>query len=115
MIRVLDLAAFGEIATGFALVAMPSIVGQVLLGEQLTGVGIPTARVAGIALIALSIACWRNSGLPGMLIYSAAVTVYLAYVGLWGGFTGILLWPGVGLHLLLSILLWRRRFDIEAS
>lgn len=50
-----------------------------------------------------------------MLICSAAVTVYLAYVGLWGGFTGILLWPGVGLHLLLSILLWRRRFDIEAS
>ncbi|SOC37287.1 hypothetical protein SAMN05892877_10494 [Rhizobium subbaraonis] len=115
MIRVLDLAAFGEMATGFALVAMPSFVGEILLGEPLTGAGVPTARVAGIALIALGIACWRNSGLPGMLIYSAAVTVYLAYVGLWGGFTGILLWPAVGLHLLLSILLWRGRIKIEVS
>ena len=107
MIRVLDVAAFGEIATGLALVIVPSLVGQVLLGEALTGAAIPTARVAGLALIALGIACWRNSGLLGMLIYSAAVTFYLAYVGLETGFTGVLLWPAVGLHAVLSILLWR--------
>jgi hypothetical protein len=107
MIRVLDVAAFGEIATGLALVIVPSLVGQVLLGEALTGAAIPTARVAGLALIALGVACWRNSGLLGMLIYSAAVTFYLAYVGLGTGFTGVLLWPAVGLHAVLSILLWR--------
>ena len=107
MIRVLDVAAFGEIATGLALVVVPSLVGQVLLGEVLTGAAIPMARVAGIALIALGVACWRNSGLLGMLIYSAAVMFYLAYVGLGTGFTGVLLWPAVGLHAVLSILLWR--------
>lgn len=107
MIRVLDVAAVGEIATGAALLIVPSLVGQVLLGEALTGVAIPTARVAGIALIALGIACWRNSALLGMLAYSAAVTFYLAYVGFVGGFAGVLLWPAVALHAILSILLWR--------
>ncbi|MCY1511910.1 hypothetical protein D9M68_463510 [compost metagenome] len=108
MIRVLDLAAFAEMATGLALVAVPSFVGQVLLGEVLTGPAIPTARVAGIALIALGVACWRNSGLLGMLIYSAAVTLYLAYFGLTGS-AGFLLWPAVAVHALLSVLLWRSR------
>ncbi|MEI3855484.1 MULTISPECIES: hypothetical protein [Ensifer] len=108
MIRVLDLAAFAEMATGLALVVVPSFVGQVLLGEALTGPAIPTARVAGIALIALGVACWRNSGLLGMLIYSAAVTLYLAYLGLTGS-AGVLLWPAVAVHAVLSVLLWRSR------
>lgn len=107
MIRVLDVAAFGEIATGLALWAAPSFVGQVLLGEALTGAGIPTARVAGIALIALGVACWKNSGLLGMLVYSAAVTCYLAYFGLMESSAGVLLWPAVGLHAALTTLLWR--------
>jgi hypothetical protein len=48
-----------------------------LLGEQLTGVAIPVARVAGIALIALGIACWPGPPLVGMLTYSTIVTLYL--------------------------------------
>lgn len=109
MIRVLDVAAVAEIATGLALLAVPSFVGQVLLGEVLTGVAVPAARVAGIALIALGVACGRNSGLLGMLTYSTAVAFYLAYLGVWTSFTGVLLWPAVALHALLSILLWRSR------
>ena len=42
-----------------------------------------------------------------MLIYSAAVTLYLAYVGLAGGFAGVLLWPAVVLHAILTALLTR--------
>jgi hypothetical protein len=42
-----------------------------------------------------------------MLTYSAAVTLYLAYVGLVGGLTGILLWPAVVLHVILTALLTR--------
>ena len=64
-------AAVGEAATGLALLIVPSLVGQLLLGEQFTGVAIPVARVAGIALIALGIACWPGPPLVGMLIYSA--------------------------------------------
>lgn len=59
----------------------------------------------GIALIALSGACWPGPPLLGMLIYSAAVTLYLVWLGFAGGFTGILLWPAVGLHVILTGLL----------
>jgi hypothetical protein len=114
MKNVLALAAVSEAATGAALLTVPSLVGRLLLGEELTGVAIPVARVTGIALIALGIACLPRSeggrpGTPlvGMLTYSAAVTLYLAYVGLAGGFTGILLWPAVALHVILTILLAR--------
>ena len=111
MKRVLDLASYGEMATGLALLVVPSLVGEILLGVGLTGAAIPTARVAGIALIALGIACLRNASSLGMLVYSTAVALYLAYLGLWGGFTGILLWPAVVVHALLSFLLWRSRDD----
>ena len=100
-------AAVGEAGTGLALLIVPALAGRLLLGEELTGVAIPVARVAGIALIALGIACWPATSLVGMSIYSAAVTLYLAYLGFAGGFAGILLWPAVALHVGLSILLGR--------
>jgi hypothetical protein len=107
MKMVLVLAAVGEAATGLALLVVPSLVGRLLLGEELTGVAIPVARVAGIALIALGVACWPGPPRVGMLIYSAAVMLYLAYVGFAGGLTGILLWPAVVLHVILTALLTR--------
>jgi hypothetical protein len=105
MQKVLMFAAVGEAFTGLALLIVPSVVGQLLLGVELTGVTVPVARVAGIALIALGVACWPGPPLVGMLTYSALVTLYLAYVGFAGGFTGILLWPAIVLHLILTGLL----------
>ena len=105
MKKVLIFAAVAEAATGLALLIVPSLVGQLLLGEELTGVAIPVARVAGIALIALGIACWPGPPLVGMLTYSAVVTLYLAYLGFAGGVTGVLLWPAVVLHVILTALL----------
>jgi len=105
MKKLLIFAAVGETGTGLALLAFPSLVGQLLLGEELTGVAIPVARVLGIALIALGVACWPGPPRVGMLTYSAAVTLYLAYVGFAGGLAGILLWPAVVLHLILTALL----------
>ena len=61
--------------------------------------------MAGIALIALGIACWPGTPLVGMLIYSAAIALYLAYCGFVGGLSGILLWPAVILHLIVTVLL----------
>jgi len=107
MKRALILAAVGETGTGLTLLIVPSLVGRLLLGEELTGIAIPVSRVAGIALIALGIACWPGTPLIGMLTYSAAVTLYLAYVGFAGGLTGILLWPAVVLHVILTALLIR--------
>jgi len=110
MKRVLVLAAISEAATGAALLIVPSLVGKLLLGAELTGIAIPVARVAGIALIALGTVCWPGPPLVGMLIYSAAVTLYLAYVGFAGSLTGILLWPAVVVHVVVTILLARAWF-----
>jgi hypothetical protein len=105
---ILFVTAALEAATGAALLIVPSVVGRLLLGEELTGVAVPVARVTGIALIALGVACWPNcTALCGMLAYSAAVMLYLAYVGFAGGFAGILLWPVVVVHLILTALLRR--------
>jgi hypothetical protein len=103
----LAFAAISEALTGLALLIAPSLVGQLLLGEQLAGVAIPVARVSGIALIAFGIACWPGPPLFGMLTYSALVTLYLAYLGFAGGLTGVLLWPVVVLHAILTALLTR--------
>jgi len=112
---VLVFAAVSEAATGAALLIVPSLVGQLLLGAELTGIAVPVARVAGIALIALGIACWPGTPLVGILTYSAAVTLYLAYLGFAGGLSGILLWPAVVLHAVLSVLLARAWFENKQS
>ena len=107
MRKTLVFAAVAEAATGLALLLAPSLVGQLLLGQEFSGVTISVARVTGIALVALGVSCWPGPPLAGMLIYSAVVTLYLAYLGFAEGLTGALLWPAVLLHLLLSIFLGR--------
>ena len=107
--RALALAAVGEAATGAALLIVPSLVGWLLFGAELTGVSIPIARVAGIALISLGLACWPISnatpGLLAMLIYGLLVSLYLAYLGISGEWVGSLLWPAVVVHAILTMLL----------
>jgi hypothetical protein len=106
MKKPLTLAAVAEMATGVALVLVPSLVVRLLLGAELTGVAVPAARVLGIALIALGVACWPGRpALCGMLIYGAAVTLYLSYLGIRGNWVGPLLWPAVVLHAVLTLLL----------
>ena len=107
MRRVLVLAAVSEAATGVAVLIAPSLVGQLLFGAELTGVAVNMARVAGIALIGLGIACWPGPPRIGMLTYGALAALYLAYVGFTGGPAGILLWPAVVVHLILTVLLIR--------
>jgi hypothetical protein len=115
MRAVLVLAAVGEATTGLALLIVPSLVGRLLLGEELTGIAIPVARVAGIALIALGVACWPGSdadrspsrALRAMLCYSLFTTLYLAYLGIGGERVGRLLWSAVAIHAILTTLLVR--------
>ena len=107
MKQALIFAAVAEAATGLALLIVPSLVGQLLLGEELTGVAVPVARVAGMGLVGLGISSWPGPPLVGMLTYSTAVTLYLAYLGFAGGLAGVFLWPAVALHAVLSILLGR--------
>jgi len=102
-------AAIAEAVTGLALLVDPSLVGQLLFGQPLAGVAIPVARVTGIALIALGISCWPAGPLIGMLAYGSIVTLYLGYVGYVGEFSGVLLWPAVVLHVLLTVSLAAER------
>jgi hypothetical protein len=104
---VLGLAAVAEAATGATLLIVPSLVAQLLFGAEPAGVGMTMARVAGIALIGLGIACWPGPPRIGMLTYSAVAALYLIYVGVAGGSTGILLWPAVVVHLVVAALLIR--------
>ena len=114
--RLLGLTAILEGATGLGLFIIPSLVSWLLLGAELAGVSIPIARVTGIALIGLGIACWpRCTALCGMLTYSTLVTLYLAYVRLVCGFNGILLWPAVALHAVLTVLLARAWFKRQEN
>jgi hypothetical protein len=46
-----------------------------------------------------------------MLGYGAAVAQYLAYLGFAGGFGGVLLWPPVVLHVIVTALLIRGAFS----
>jgi hypothetical protein len=116
MKTLLTMAAVGELATGFALLVAPSIVGRLLLGAELTGVAIPVARVLGIALIALGVACWPGrTALCGMLTYSMLATAFLACLGVRGEWVGPLLWPAVVLHAVMAILLGRARFQSQQS
>jgi hypothetical protein len=89
MKKVLTVAVVLEAATGVALILVPSLVGRLLLGAELTGVSIPIAWVIGIALIALSVACLPgSSALSGMLTYSTLITLFFLYLGIRGNGSG---------------------------
>jgi hypothetical protein len=110
----LVLAALGEAATGATLFIVPSLVGELLFSAPLTGIAVVVARLTGIALIGLGVACWpgRNTyrAVFAMLTYSMLATLYLIFLGVTRQ-VGILLWPAVALHAgiaALLVIMWRK-------
>jgi len=103
----LVLASIGEAATGAALLVVPSLVGDLLLGAELDGIATVVARVGGIALIGLALASGQARPWVGMLFYLVVVALYLGYLGLAGAASGVLLWPAVLLHVVLAALVAR--------
>src|SRR5262245_57676067 len=108
MRKLLALAAVSEAATGLVLLVYPPIVVWLLFGTEIAGAEIVISRFAGIALIALGVACWPGSKvdwtLCGMLTYSSVATLYLGYLGVTGEWVGQLLWPAVVAHAVVTIL-----------
>lgn len=109
---VLGVAAAVEAVTGLFLLVLPHLVARLLLAAEVTGVSIVIGRVAGIALLSLGIGCWLGRqearggwALAAMLLYNVLVTLYLALVGLGTEFVGVLLWPAVVVHGVLTTLL----------
>ena len=105
-----------EAGTGLLLLAYPPIIVRLLFGAEIAGVGIVMSRIAGIALIALGVACWPSNSafqpLYGMLTYSVLAMLYLTRIGVRGAPVGPLLWPGVVVHAIIVVLLvwaWRKK------
>jgi hypothetical protein len=108
MKNLLRLVAVGEGAFGVVLVVYPPIVIKLLFGVEIAGAAVVMSRVTGIALIGLGVGCWPEcKALCGMLTYSALATLYLGYIAIRGESVGVLLWPAVVLHAVLTLLLVR--------
>jgi hypothetical protein len=108
----LSLSTAVEGVTGLGLVLVPGFVVWLLIAAPLDAAGAFVARVAGIALIALSIACWigaRGLGVRGavigMLSYNLLCAAYLAVFALSRMQVGLLLWPAVAFHAGVGLLL----------
>ena len=111
--KILAFAAIVEIGTGLGLTVAPAVVVLLLVGADLSGVGVVLGRCFGITLIALGLACWpsrqhADGGSPpfrAMLTYNVLIALYLAYLGALGQAHGFLLWPAVALHAVVALLL----------
>jgi hypothetical protein len=109
----LKLTALIEAATGLGLVAVPAVVVRLLLGGELLGAGIPLGRVAGVALLALAVACWLASSdnqscaargvVSAMALYNLGVALILTLFGIQSQSIGLALWPAVILHAALTV------------
>jgi hypothetical protein len=98
-----------EAATGMVLLVAPSVVVELLLGAVPgTPAGMTVSRVAGMALLALGVACWlaredaagrAAKGLvAAMLFYNVAVVAILVLAWTNSGLFGIAFWPVVLAH-----------------
>jgi len=114
MKNLLTVTAIAEFGTGFVLVSFPGLLTVLLFGSSIdTPIALIIARVAGLAIIALGVACWfaRNDvqspatmGLViAMFIYNSGTSLLFIYAGLSFISLGIGLWPVVLFHLAMSI------------
>ena len=104
--KVLVFSAVAEVATGLVLMLDPAVLAGLLLGAELSGVGLILARCFGVALLALGLA----PAVRTLLIYNALIALYLGYLGASGQASGPLLWPVVALHAVVALLLvWTGR------
>lgn len=107
------LSAAIEMVTGVALIVAPGLVVTMLLGVGLSGSGIAVARLAGIALLCLAVACWpcrddaAGNAIWALFTYNLLAALYLGYLKVDAGFAGYLLWPACAIHALLALLMAR--------
>jgi hypothetical protein len=113
MKNLLTVTAVIEGVTGLLLVVVPSLVAKLLLGSSLDGaVPLTVARLTGLALLTVTVACWlarldegtraANGVVAAMLLYNVGTALLLIYAGIGLQLSGICLWPAVLLHALMA-------------
>jgi hypothetical protein len=102
-----------EASTGLALLVAPSLLVELLLGTAPgTPAGVTVTRVAGMAVLALGVACWlarddaesrAAKGLvAAMFLYNVAVVAILIFAWASLGLSGVLSGPVVLAHIALA-------------
>jgi len=103
-----------EVGAGLALLVSPALAASILIGAPFdTPADSVVGRVAGAALLALALACWRARDdehnraaagiVSGMLLYNAVAVMVLADAGIVLHMSGIGLWPAVVLHAAMAV------------
>jgi hypothetical protein len=97
-----------EAGAELGLIAAPDLAVKLLLGADISGAAVPLGRVAGVALLALGLACWLARGHAAsaltspMLLYNCGVAAVLGMAGV-SRMTGVLLWPAIALHAAMAV------------
>jgi hypothetical protein len=106
---VVGTAAWLEIIVGAFFLALPEVPSLLLFGAKPEAIGIALGRFAGIALVALGLACLlsrdggsRRNVVVGLLAFNAGVAILFAYLGIATTLHGFLLWPAVILHTIIA-------------
>ena len=113
MKRLLVFAAGLEVLVGAGLIVDPRVFTRLLFGEDVAGAGLALGRVTGCGLLCLGLACMPGRStaaslfpaVRALLTYNLLILLLLLCLGLQGDRTGVLLWPSIALHAVLSILL----------
>jgi hypothetical protein len=102
-------SALVELVTSLALLVSPTTVLDALIGSSSGSAISLLARVLGGTLLGLGIAGWMaTAGMPGrpvmlaFVVYNVSAALILAVGGLDGTADGVLLWPAVALHGVIS-------------
>jgi hypothetical protein len=107
--RITTIAAVEAALTGLILLLSPALFGWLVLGAELSEPGQALGRLTGIALVGFALTAWpppvATPVTRAMLAYNLLATIYLCYLGVAGKLVGVLLWPAVCLHVLLTVLL----------
>lgn len=114
MKKLLITTAILESATGLGLLASPALLATLLLGGGLdTPAALTVARVAGVALLAIGLACWlaRSDGasraarglVTGLLLYNLGAGALFAQAGLALQPAGVGVWGVVVIHTFLAV------------
>jgi hypothetical protein len=111
-------AAWLEIVAGAVCLTVLDVACRLLFAVTPAGMARPLGRFAGVALIALGIACLPSRGamprrrtVQALLVYNIGAATLFAWVGVATTLRGMLLWPAVILHAVITAALFAGSFS----